>query len=105
MNLTDHLPKPAYQLESRPKTKQEMRIKYKNQAKLKSVEKLAKTKYKNAFSKGIKSEKMLPIKLMKSSDKVKDVIKRKANYRKINISSKLARINQASSNIEISIPF
>lgn len=81
MNLTDYLPKPAYALECRPRTKQQSRQKNKSYAKLSRVEKFAKTKYKKSFSKAIKSENELPLRLRNSRGKSKHILAKKVRTR------------------------
>ena len=58
MNLTDNLPKPAYEIEERPKTKQSEGKKYRFKKKISSVEKLTKKKYKENFRRNLKKEKL-----------------------------------------------
>lgn len=75
MNLTDHLPKPAYQLQPRPSTKDAFgRAK---RAKVKSSEKLAKTKYKGNFTKGAKSGQLVPLRLLKSRERGRQISRSK----------------------------
>lgn len=95
MNLTDHLPKPAYELENRPKTKQISNNKNRSYSKLSRIEKLAKTKYKNNFSKAIKSENELPMRLRKSRENSRNMFKRKA-YTRESLSRKKTQTQTSS---------
>lgn len=91
MNLTDNLPKPAYEIEDRPKTKQSLKN-YRYQKKMNSIEKLAKTKYKGNFRRSLKKEKLLPLRLMKSKKKVRKYLNdRKIELKKREVNSKKSR--------------